>query len=256
MEHVVSLMLLAFAWIIGYWLMKRTETGYVPTVRYIPAFDALDEAIGRATEMGRPVHWTSGHGGAGLYSDKAGDHMAGLSMLSYIALKCAERGTKLIATCGFSEMIPIAEDVIYQSALAAGKPEFFQKEMVRFNTDNWHTYALYTMTTVIEENCASNIMVGNLSSTEGMIIGTGAVMIDCMNITGSRSPGRMAQIISISDYFLIGEEMSAAGAIVSGDIDSLASVVSSDYSKVLYCGLIALVILMASMGLDTSWLAM
>jgi hypothetical protein len=233
--------------------MKRAETGVVPKVRYIPAFDALDEAIGRATEMGRPVHWTTGHGGAGLYSDKAGDHMSGLSLLSYIAGKCAERGTKLIATCGFSEMIPIAEDVIYQAALAAGKPEYYQRDMVRFNTDNWHTYALYTMTTVIEENVASNIMVGNLSSTEGMIIGTGAVMIGSMNITGSRSPGRMAQIINISDYFLIGEEMPAAGAIISGDKDSLASVISSDYSKVLYFIVIILGIVMASLGLAVDW---
>ena len=33
------------------------------SIRKIPGLDAIEEAIGRATEMGRPVHYCPGIGG-------------------------------------------------------------------------------------------------------------------------------------------------------------------------------------------------
>ena len=51
-----------FAFIaIVYYYLRRARAGLpIPEIRKIPGLEAVDEAIGRATEMGRPVHFTPG----------------------------------------------------------------------------------------------------------------------------------------------------------------------------------------------------
>ncbi|MBS3984321.1 MAG: hypothetical protein KGZ66_01795, partial [Selenomonadales bacterium] len=44
--------------VIVVWVAKRGT--FIPTLRRIAGLDAMEEAIGRATEMGRPVHFSPG----------------------------------------------------------------------------------------------------------------------------------------------------------------------------------------------------
>jgi len=46
----------------GYVFMEQAKLGKSFPVRKIPAFDAIEEAIARSVEMGRPVHMTFGFG--------------------------------------------------------------------------------------------------------------------------------------------------------------------------------------------------
>ena len=252
--YYFALLILLFTWIVGYWVMRRAAAGKVPYVRHIAAFEAIDEAIGRASEMGRPVHLTTGHSGAGLYSKLASDHLAGLSMLNYVAKKCAESATDVIATVAFSEMIPVAEDIIRFASIGVGKPEFYRDDMVRFASDNWLGYDMYAMRMASE--AAANIMIGAMDSTSSAIIACGGAIAGAMNIGGARAAGDICQLVPFCDYVLIGEETPAAGAIVSGDTDSLASSVSTDYTKALIVVIILLGIMMASIGLSMDWVSM
>lgn len=249
----VALVILAFTWIVAYWMMSRAAGGKVPYVRNIPAFDAIEEAVGRASEMGKPVHLTTGHSGGGLYTKHSADHLAGLSLLNHVAKKCASTGTNLIATVAFSEMIPVAEDVIRYSAIAAGVPEFYQDGMVRFASDNWLGYDMYAMRMATES--AANIMVGAMDTTSFSIIGPGGSIGGAINIGGSRGASAVAQAIPYCDYVMMGEETPAAGAIVSGDMDSLASTVSTDYSKAIIVLMILAGIAMATLGLSMDWIS-
>jgi hypothetical protein len=253
-ENIFGLALLSFAWITGYWFIRRALSGKVPKVRKIAALGGIDEAIGRATEMGRPVHWTHGHGGAGLYSDRSGDHMAGLSILSYVARRCFELGAELKASVGFAEMVPVAEDVIYQQALATGHPEYFKRDLVLYNTDNWIGYDLYTMTSIVDMKAGANILTGNVDTTTGAIIACGGILAGAMNIVGSRRADAIAQMVPFSDYFLMGDELPAAGAIISGDVDTIACVISGDLSKILYIVIIFMATIMSTLGLSIDWL--
>lgn len=252
----VGLIILLFTWAASYYLMTRARTtGKAPYIRSIAAFDAIEELVGRATEMGRPVHLTTGHGGRGLYTDRAAYHMAGLSILGYVSEKCATMNTDLICSVGFAEMIPIAEDIIQQGYTIAGHPELFEREMVRFHVDNWHTFALYTMATVQEENVAANIMVGNLDCTTGAIIAAGALQTGAMQIGGAgSSTWALATFIAFCDYVLMGEEVPIAGAKITGDIEGLASLVGSDYAKVLVVLLMIAGIIANVAGISSSWL--
>jgi hypothetical protein len=251
--NITGFILLVIAWVSAYWFNMRADQGKVPHLRPIAALEAINEAVGRAVEMGRPIHWTSGHGGAGLYSERAGDHMAGLSILSYLAAKSIEQGADLRASLGFSELIPITEDIIYQRALAEGQPEFFNRDKIYFNTDNWVAYDLYTFATLQDIDTAANIIVGNVDTTTGAIISCGAHMAGAMNIIGSRRADAVAQSMMFSDYFLMGDELPAMGALLEGDEDNLSIVVSGDISKFLYIALIILGSILASIGISTNW---
>jgi hypothetical protein len=232
----------------------RANQGIMPHIRPIAALEAINEAVGRAVEMGRPVHWSSGHGGAGLYSEKAGDHMAGLSILSYLAAKSIEQGADLRCSLGFSELIPITEDIIYQRGIAEGQPEFLDRNKIYFNTDNWVAYDLYTFATLQDIGTAANILVGNVDTTTGAIISCGAFMAGAMNIIGSRAAGAIAQSMMFSDYFLMGDELPAMGALLEGDDDNLSIIASGDISKYFYIILIILGSILASIGLGAGWM--
>ena len=256
--YTVAFLFLAFTWIVAYWMMYRASKGHVPHVRHLAAFDSINEAIGRAAEMGKPVHFTTGHSGGGMYSSIAGEHMAGFSLLSYVARQCAEKDARLITTVSFSEMIQIAEDVISNAAIAVGRPDYFQKDMVRFASDNWLGYDMYAMSVIGEEQCAANIMIGAMDSTSSMIISAGGAVQGAIGIggasgTGVSGPSSIAPFIVFCDYVLIGEETPAAGAIVSGDVDSLSGTVSSDYVKVISILAILAGTVMISLGINMGW---
>ncbi|MCX6656715.1 MAG: hypothetical protein NTY03_16590, partial [Candidatus Bathyarchaeota archaeon] len=75
----------------------------LPTFRKIAGLDALPEMIGRAAEMGRPVHYTTGLGE--LNTNMASQLVAGLSVLAYVSELCAKLGVKVIYTVYQSQVI-------------------------------------------------------------------------------------------------------------------------------------------------------
>ncbi|MGE5652990.1 MAG: DUF6754 domain-containing protein, partial [Bacillota bacterium] len=51
-------MLFAMATIV--FAITRSKRGEAPKIRRIAGLDSIEEGLGRATEMGRPVHYTPG----------------------------------------------------------------------------------------------------------------------------------------------------------------------------------------------------
>ncbi len=81
------------------YFIKGAEKGRVPKLRRIPGIDAIDEAIGRAVEMGKPV--VCSHGIANLRGATSGPQtLAGLSVLSYVSKKAIESGARVIVPVG------------------------------------------------------------------------------------------------------------------------------------------------------------
>ena len=80
--------------ILVYVMISRARRGEkIPEIRKIPGIEAFVDAIGRATEMGKPVHMTD-------YSTALGSDstFAYWSFLAYIAKQCAQYDTRFIAT--------------------------------------------------------------------------------------------------------------------------------------------------------------
>jgi hypothetical protein len=59
--------------------------GWYRKLRRIPVLEVINEAVGRAAEMGRGVIFSTDSGSGGLNSDSASYHLAGLNTLGYVA---------------------------------------------------------------------------------------------------------------------------------------------------------------------------
>ena len=141
-----------------------TKMEWTPTLRKIPAFDAIEEAIGRAMELGRPVHMTPGTGS--LNTQSTGPALiAGLTTVSYAAQLCAKLGAPMIISIGSSDAIALTQSLIKQAYMLGGNPEGYDEDMIHyFPGRDTGVYTLAFTNSVIglisREKPAANIMVG------------------------------------------------------------------------------------------------
>ena len=94
MKELASMILLAtFSAFIIYG-MKRAEQRGKQELKHFPQLDAIEEAVGRSAEMGKPVICSFGIGGFTYWT------LAGLSILSHVARLTAKTGSRLIVPTG------------------------------------------------------------------------------------------------------------------------------------------------------------
>lgn len=118
-------------------------------VRKIPAVEAVDEAIGRATEMGRPVFFTPGMHGIGDLNT-----LAALSILGDVARKTARYGIPIIVANRYYTVYMATEGIVKQAYAAEGKADMYQPEMVRFIASEQFAFASGVLGIFQRETCS------------------------------------------------------------------------------------------------------
>lgn len=214
----------------------------VPRVREIAGLAAIEEAIGRATEMGRPVHYSLGIGGL-VKGEEAPQTLSGVIVLGYVASLSARYNVRLIVTIAQPEVFPVASDVVKQSFTAEGHSDYFKNDTVRFIASNQFGYASGTMGLMQREKVAANIMMGYFAG-ESMILAGAGYDIGGIQIAGTAAIWQIPYFVVSCDYALIGEEIFIAGAVLSKDPMQLGSVRGQDLCKVLiwillFCGVVS-----------------
>ncbi len=231
----------------GYFFMTEARAGKSVPVRRIPAFEAVEEAVARSVEMGRPVHMTFGFGT--ISSSMAPQFIAGLGVLSHVARLCGKYGAKLVATLGVPEAIATTEEIIREGYYSAGRPELFDPTYnVRYLTDQQFAYASAVQATLIRENVGANIVVGPFWA-ESLIFMEAGNMVNAFQIAGTARETQIPFFVLVADYSFIGEEIFAAGALASGDKETLASIRGQDVGKLLTIVLVILGVLTLLAGL-------
>jgi hypothetical protein len=229
------------------YFINRAEKGKVPKVRRIAGIDAIDEAIGRAVEMGRPV--MAAHGIANLRDSTTGPQtIAGLSVLSYVAKKCAEVGTRIIVPIRQPEVWPIAADIVETAFRLAGKPEDYHSTDVMYLSDQQFGYSSSVMGILMREKPGAHIMIGAYWAESMQLAEVGAT-VGAMQISGTAQTSQIPFFLVSTDYCLIGEEIYAAGAYLSGEPALIASLAGQDVGRMLAVGLGILGGLLTTMGI-------
>lgn len=241
---VMTVLIIAFSW--------RAVGGKVPKIRNILGVAAIDEAIGRATEMGRPVHFTPGR--SGLTDPAYGPQtMAGLTVLKYVSQVAAKYGTGMICTVAAQEVIPIAEEMIQSAYEAVGKPGLYKSDTVRFIPGaTAAAYFVGVIGILAREKIGANIMVGGFLAPEGLAFAESGYVQGAIQIAGTAEPASLPFLVTICDYTLIGEEMYAAGAKLSEDPMQLGSIAGGDACKAIIAAMFLIGIILATFKID--WL--
>ncbi|MDP2858624.1 MAG: hypothetical protein Q8P50_11695 [Bacillota bacterium] len=230
--------------LVYYYYSNHVKNGKPFNIRKIPGLDAITEAIGRCTEMGRPVHYTFGTDVFGA------NHLASFEVLSYTAAMCARVGTDIIATTAKPEITPIVEEIIRAAFVKEGKADAFKPDNVRFMSSEQTAYIQGIHGIFMRERPAANLMLGAFHA-ESLQLSEVGQQIGAIQIGGT---GRTIQIpffVATCDYVLIGDELFAAGAYIGRQPSQVGALFAQDFGKWMSIALIIIGSLFTTMGNKT-----
>jgi hypothetical protein len=213
-------------------------------MRPIAGLKAVDEAIGRATEMGKPILYSAGRG-----SVTRSATIASMNILSTVAEKVAEYNTPLIFPNNDPVVMAVAQEVMQEGYSRAGHPENFNPDNIFFVTDSQFGYAAAVDGIMLRQRPATNLFFGTFEA-ESLILAETGNSVGAIQIAGTDSSIQMSFFIVACDYVLIGEELFAASGYLSGDPAILGSIKGSDYSKLLIIIIMVMGAILTLLNLD------
>jgi Domain of unknown function (DUF6754) len=216
-------------------------------IRRVAGLDAIEEAVGRAAEMGKPVVSSYGLGGFTYWT------LAGLSILSHVAQLSAKTGTRLIVpTGGSTESLivrPVAEEIVKTTYTLEGVSDHYNPDDLPFLSGQQYAYVGGYVGILQRTRPASVIMTGSHWS-DAMNIAETSNAVGAITITSGSYISNVAALACASDYILIGEEAPAAGAYLSDDPAQRASIRVQDLFKFLALGCIILGLVLSNVGIS------
>ena len=244
--RIAGLIMFVAMVVITWYYMNRGE---LPFIRRVPAVDAIEEGVGRATELGRPVICSPGIAVAGL------DYwtVAALSMLTHVARLCARNDIPLLVPLGGSDQsytaTEVARDLVEAQYRLEGKMEAFNVDNMPFLSGRQFAWASGYVGMMLRNKPATDIMVG-VQWASAMYMSEVANTVGAMQISGSTYLSNIACLATSSDYVMKGEEQTAAGAYLSRDPVQLASIRTQDIIKVLAIVVTVVGVIALAMGSD------
>jgi hypothetical protein len=224
-------------------LISRARKGLkVPSIRKVAGLDALDEAIGRATEMGATVHFSPG-----IAAVDNAQTLAAISILGYVARVCAKYDTRLIQTNRNNVVYSIAEEVVKQAYAEVGKSDAFNADDVRFIAEDQFAYASGCVGIMHREKVRANILIGGFWA-ESLIFAEVGAQIGSIQIAGTANTHQIPFFIAACDYALLGEEIYAASAYLTREPVLLGCLVGQDWGKMAGVALVLIGAVMATMN--------
>lgn len=207
--------------------VSRARAGLpLPEIKRIPGLEAFDEAVGRATEMGRPVHMTNYDEGIGTE-----DTFAYWSYMAYVAKLCAQYDTRLIVTDSSYLCNAVHQDIVRQAYLEAGRPDAFNPDDIRYISGTQFAWAMNINGIIAREKPAAQFLIGYFYA-EALLIAEAGALIESIQVAATIATTQIPFFIATCDYVMIGEEMYAGAAWLSRDPIIMGSVVSQDIFRI------------------------
>lgn len=218
-------LVICFLFILGFILYgKRGKKLYI---RPIAGLQAVDNAIGRATEMGKPILYSSGLG----KMDRVAT-MASMNILSSVAEKTAEYNTPLIFPNYDPVVMTTAQEVVFEAYSKAGHPEAYNPDNIFFVTQSQFGYAAAVDGIMIRQVPATNLFFGTFEA-EALILAETGNSVGALQIAGTDSTIQLSFFIVACDFTLIGEELFVASGYLTKDPQILGSIKGQDFLKAL-----------------------
>ena len=214
-------------------------------IRRIAGLEALDEALGRATEMGRSVLFVHG-----LTDMSSVSTIAAVNILSRIAGRTAEFNTELRVANRDPIVMAVSQEVVKESYLNTGRPDAYSDDMVFLAATEQFSYAAALDGMMVRERPAANIMMGYFYAESLLLAETGA-STGAIQIAGTDSYTQLPFFITTCDYTLMGEELYAASAYLSREPKLLGSLKGQDIGKAVLLLVMILGTLLATFGFPT-----
>jgi len=219
--------------------IRAARRGRSLFIRRIAGLDAIDEAVGRCTEMGKPTLYIPG---ISTISDVA--TIASLNILGQVAKKIATYQSRILVPNRDPFVYPVTQDVVKFAFAEAGYPQDFREDDVYFVTNDQFAYAAAVCGTMVREKPGANLLLG-MFFAESLILAETGSSIGAIQIAGTDAISQLPFFVTACDYTIIGEELYAASAYIGREPTLLGSLKGQDYFKL--CVLILIIIGVALM---------
>ena len=223
-NEMTFVLVILICFVIEYFIDKA-KSGEKIYMRPIAAIKAMEEAVGRATEMGTSVLFVPG-----ISSLDEIDTISGLIILGHVAGMTAEYGADLHVPVCVPIVMETAKEACKEAYLKKGRPDLYRDDMVHYVTDDQFAYAAGVNGIMLREKPAAVFFQGKFYA-ESLILAETGNSIGAIQIAGTGSSAQIPFFVTACDYTLIGEEFYAASAYLSGSPEMLGSIKGQDYVK-------------------------
>lgn len=218
----VIIVLLAF---VSYYTFQA-QRGKEMFIRRISGLSAIEDAVGRATEMGRGV----------LYAPGIADMddiqtIAGVTIMGHVARKTAEYDTDFYAPQCRSFVMSVAHEVVKQAYLEKGRIDAYRPDRINYLTDDQFGYVAGVGGIMMRDKPAACFYLGTFYA-ESLILAETGNAVGAIQIAGTAEPSQIPFFVAACDYTLIGEELFAASAYLSKNPREVGSLKGQDMVKV------------------------
>jgi hypothetical protein len=221
---VLTAVMLFFGFVLYY--IWSAQAGRKPFVRRIPGIDAIEEAIGRATEMGRSVLYVPGV----LDIDDI-QTVQGLIILESVAKMTARYDTPISVPVTYPIPFTIAEEMVKGGYLHAGKPDQYDPNSVRFVSPEQFAYVAAVTGIMLRDRPGAHIFMGAFFA-ESLLLAETGFSTGAIQVAGTANVHQLPFFVVACDYTLIGEELYAASAYLSGEPKMVGSLKGADLMKI------------------------
>ncbi len=211
-------------------------------IREIAGLAAVDDAVGRATEMGKPVLYIPG-----IMDMDDIQTIASMVILGRVARKTAEYGSSLLVPTCRSVVMSVAQEVVKEGYIQVGRPDAYNKENIQYLTDDQFGYAAGVDGIMVREKPAAIFLLGTFYA-ESLILAETGRSVGAIQIAGTAMPSQIPFFVAACDYTLIGEELFAASAYLSREPKLLGSLKGQDAAKLFFMILIVIGVVSATIG--------
>jgi hypothetical protein len=223
--------------------INLAKSGKELFIRKLAGMEAVHEAVGRATEMGRKIFYIPGIGDM--------DNMqtiAAMTILGRVAELTADYETYLDVPVSKSLVMVTAREVVKEAFSKSGHPDSFKEDQVHYLTDDQFGYAAAVDGMFVREEPATIFFMGQFYA-ESLILAETGNSIGAIQIAGTAMPAQLPFFVAACDYTLIGEELFAASAYLSKEPKLLGSLKGQDVGKGFILVALLLGILLETFGL-------
>lgn len=211
-------------------------------IRRIAGLSNLDEAVGRATEMGKPMLFVPGLSGLDIIGLQA------MAVLSHVTKHAAKYGTRVIVPLADAVLYTVAEEVSKDAYISAGRPDLFNIDDIRYLSGRQFAWASGVIGTMYREQVATIFYFGYFAA-EALVLSENGQQAGAIQIAGTTETTQVPFLLASCDYTIIGEEYYATSAYLSREPTLLGSLVGQDWSKILIVALIILGSVSATLAL-------
>ncbi|HEY3198102.1 MAG TPA: DUF6754 domain-containing protein [Nitrospirales bacterium] len=211
-------------------------------LRRIAGLDAVEEAIGRSTEMGRPILYLTGAGDMGDVST-----IAATVILGEVAKKVARYDTTLKVPHRDPIVMAVCQEVVKEAYVEVGRPDAYREDSNFFITGDQFSYTAAVDGIMLREKPAANFFMGSYFAESLLLTETGA-STGAIQIAGTDSDHQLPFFVTTCDYTLIGEELYAASAYLSREPVLVGTLRGQDIGKAIIMAALILGTTLATLG--------